>query len=398
MSCSIQKSAVSTTTPVQSRPTLRRFGIILAGLATLVLAEWGASQLMPRVPGSDRVPRNPYRYRGWPEYLSGLQPAATNGQCVLISNCQGYGGEYDGRMIYSVELARRLSATRLAGHANWTVHNWSVDGATSIDYLFAAAWLTRRHPDITLAVTGYADYLAVHAQADFGYSRTDLPRFLNDAAVRRALPASFRQRHGQTEAYLSFCAQDASALLRAGDFAWSWIERRMPGILNAWYAPNMPYLPWHLPRTSRTWLSQLPRPGPSGDGTDTIPLDYDASSTAMLAEYLDLLQRQHGRVVVVAEPYQHRNHPSAQLFLQDVARLASARSLEFWDLSAAVPDDEFKTTAHLSRTGHVRLAELLSERLARLPDATQSAAGSPIPGVATDQNATRPPPTADSQG
>ncbi len=365
----------------------------MAGLATLLLAEWGAGRLMPRVPGSDQAPRNPYRYRGWPEYVSGLRPAATNGQCVLISNCQGYGGEYDGRMIYSVELGRRLGAVQLGGHAAWTVHNWSVDGATSIDYLFAAAWLTRRQPDLTLAVTGYADYLAVHARADFGYSRTDLPRFLNDAAVRRALPQSFRDRHGRSEANLGFCAQDASALLRAGDFAWSWIERRMPGILNTWYAPNMPYLPWQLPKPARTWVRQLPASGPTGDGTDNTPLDYDASSTAMLTEYLDLLRRQHGRVVVVAEPYQHRDHPSARLFLNDVARLASERSLEFWDLSAAVPDNEFKTTAHLSRKGHLRLAQLLTERLAnppatgiapaaRLPPAPdRKAAGQTVPSV-----------------
>lgn len=342
--------------------TRRLLMAALSFAAVLAAAEWSARQAMPRVPPSGSVPRNPYRYRGWPEYLAGLPAAA--GQCVLISNCQGYGGEYNARMIYAAELQRRLNAMQFGGQTNWCVHNWSVDGATSIDYMFAAAWLSRRRPEITLALTSYADYLAVHAQADFGYARTDLPRLLNRPEVRRALPGSFRRRHGRSEENLSFCAQDASALLRCGDYAWSWIERRAPGILEAWYAPNMTYLPWQLGKPARTCLPRLPVAHGGDEGGASPPLDYDASSTAMLTEYLDLLRRQQGRVVVVSEPYQHRNHPSARKFAGDLARLTAARGLECWDLSAAVPDGEFMTTAHLTRGGHVRLAELLARRLA----------------------------------
>jgi hypothetical protein len=348
--------------------------VAAAVLLTLAGAEVCARLILPVVPPSGSVPRIPFRYRGWPEYVAGVPSQPTNGQCVLISNCQGYGGEYDGRMIYSVELGRRLAERRVGGWDRWTVHNWSVDGATSIDFVFAAATLTPRRPDVVLALTGYADYLAVHGHASFAYSRTDLPRLLNRPSVRRALPVTFLDRHGRTEQNLTFRAADTLALLRLSDYAWSWAERRVPGLLTSFYAPNMPYIPWQIPKVRKTWLPGLT--GGARDNFDSIPLDYTAVSTVMLSEYLDVLSRLRGRVVFVAQPYLHRDHPSERVFLRDAERLCAERGLEFWDLTAAVPDDEFKTSAHLSRKGHLRLAGLLAGRLALPP-------GSPVPAADT---------------
>jgi hypothetical protein len=335
--------------------------LILSLLAPLVLAwlavEWFSHSVLPVVPDSGEVARNPYRYRGWPEYMGGMDaPRSPDvGRCVLISDCQGYGGEYRDRMIYAAELAKRLGQARAGGKSDWQVHNWSVDGATSLDYVFLAAFLVEHPPDVVIALTSFADYRAEHFHEGLAFSRTDISRLVVRREVRRALPAGFLARHGRTEDVLRSAAHDALAALRFREYAWSWAERRFPGVLNDFYAARLTYLPWHLPKNPLV----KPIERPPREETE-LTIAYDADSRRMLEEYVATLARIPADVrILAAEPYNDPDDERAQRMVADAEALCAENGLTFRDLRRVLAADEFLTSAHLSRGGHVRMAETL---------------------------------------
>jgi hypothetical protein len=331
--------------------------LVLPLLLPLAVVELAGRALLPAVPPSDSIPRNPYRYRGWPEYVDGLaaDPAPGVGRCVLISNCQGYGGEYRRSMIYAPALEKKLRAARAGGRADWEVHNWSVDGATSLDIVLLAAALANRQADVVLALTNFADYRAEHFREGFAFSRTDIPRLLTRAPVRRALPSAFLARHGRCEDVLRFAAFDACAGLRFREYAWSWLDRRFPGLVNAAFAPRMTYLPWRLPKGPL--VTPIARP-PRLEGEPDVT--YNADSRRMLREYAATLARGAAPVrIMIIEPYNAPDDDRALRCAADAEALCAEYGLGFRDFRDLLEADGFLTSAHLSRRGHVRLAEAL---------------------------------------
>jgi hypothetical protein len=331
--------------------------LVLPLLLPLAVVELAGRMLLPAVPPSGSIPRNPYRYRGWPEYVDGLakDPAPGIGRCVLIGNCQGYGGEYRRSMIYAAALEKKLRAARAGGRTDWEVHNWSVDGATSLDTVLLAACLAERKADVVLALTNFADYRAEHVHEGLAFSRTDIPRLLTRAPVRRALPSAFLARHGRSEDILRFAAYDACAGLRFREYAWSWLDRRFPGLVHAAFAPRMTYLPWRIPKGPLVpAIARPPRPESEPDVT------YNADSRRMLREYAATLARGSAPVrIMIVEPYTVPDDDRVRRLTADAEALCAEYGLGFRDFRNLLEADGFLTSAHLSRRGHVRLAEAL---------------------------------------
>ena len=73
--------------------------LLLAGLV-LALGNGLAYRLLPEVPPSRDEARNPFRFRGFPEFVRGSSsaPTADSKTVVLLSNSQAYAGEYSPRM------------------------------------------------------------------------------------------------------------------------------------------------------------------------------------------------------------------------------------------------------------------------------------------------------------
>ena len=235
--------------------------VILVAALVLGFCEILARRALPRVPGSLDDNRNPFRVRGWPEFIRDVGKGPKGATIVLISNSQAYAGEYLGRVTYPAQLEQMLRDRKAGGRADWKVLNWSSDGMTSIEYVLLARYLQLHPPTLVLAVTGFADYSLEHAHRGFLHCRTDLPRLAGRPSILKGLPLSYLKRHGRIEDNLAFAVYDRVALYRLKEYLWSWLDVRLPGLHGMFYAPAVNYRPWQL--SGRAWLPpmELPRPG-----------------------------------------------------------------------------------------------------------------------------------------
>lgn len=343
----------------------RKFCLALGVLfAVQIVLEIGARRALPDVPSCVEVSRNPYRFRAWPEYISGLDRVSEAGTVVLLTNSQGYAGEFDHRRIYPAQLERLMSQDRVGGYPRWEILNWASDGMTSIELTLLASHLQTQKPTLVLAMTGYADYAAEHAREKLLYCRSDVPRLATRLRLLHHLPASYVSRHIGLEDFMTYLLRDRLALLRYREFIWSWLDPRFPGIHAALYAPSVNYRPWEL--RARPILPPLRK----SKLTPADPvLTYREGSRAMLNEYLTALSKIPARVIVVSQPLavppgdpRRKWH---EAFENDLQTLTAEKGLVLWDLVDALPPGDFLTSSHFQPANHVRFAQMLLERLSK---------------------------------
>lgn len=329
-------------------------------LCLLLLAEGIARWSGPGVPTCTESRRNIYRYRGWPEYIEGIRdlPDSTR-TVVFLSNCQGYGAEYPAKLGAASELGQELRRRGWQGTQDWEVLNWSLDGATSIEYTILAATLQEMKPDVIIASMAFADFRAEHFDAGYRYCRSDVPRLATRPLVLRHLPEGFLRRHAKVEDALAAAALDRLALLRVKEYIWSWLEGHFRGAHYALYAPSVNYRPWQIPKLE-PWVPQLRPIGLPRD--QDLDLLYDERSTAMLDELVGVLAASELPVVLVTQPFRDA-HYYADRFNVELGEAATAHGLPHWDLHDAIPSGKFKTSNHLTRRGHLLFAEELANRL-----------------------------------
>jgi hypothetical protein len=341
----------------------RFFGALAIGAAILACAEMSARRFLPCVPGCVETARNPYRFRGWPEFVGANSVPPGTGRVVLLTNSQGYAGELPERKIYPCLLEGLLNQSPPAGFERWEVLNWSSDGITAAELSLLAAYLQDLRPQAVVAVTGYADYATGHDGQGFLYCRSDVTRLGTRWSVLRRMPGSFRRDHLKMEDTLTVFLRDRLALLRFREYAWSWLESRLPGVHGMFYAPRVNYLPWEV-KTRRPWAKPIERTKPRA--ADPVFV-YGAGSTRMLDGYLALLSRLPTRVLVVSEPVcgvagDPRGKSNA-VFQRDLRAAVERHGLRFWDMHDGLPADSFITTSHLHPANHRRFAERMAERL-----------------------------------
>jgi hypothetical protein len=337
------------------------------GLAVVALACVATVLLLP--PPADCVEhsRNPYRFRDWQNFVDGLR--GTDGAAVvaLISDSQGYAGEYPGRRSYAARLEELLNERRTGGRDRWEVLNLSIDGVTPMEYMALAAYLQDHSPTWLISVSGSADYRADNYTRGFSYPRTDLPQLLTEGRLARRLPAAFWRRHGRVEDTLTAWMTRRMPLLRFRDFLWSWLDTRHPGAQKAFYAPRTTYRFWQLPGKART----QPVPDPFPDKTKgRLDLTYDELSTVMLGEFIgELAKIPAAHRLVAAAPLKEDyagtpDGPWIARFREDLGRFCAAQGLPFRDLTDALPSEDFITSNHLHDRNHRRMAELLADHIA----------------------------------
>lgn len=336
---------------------------LLAFLAVVGGAEWLARRALPVVPRADTVPRNPYRFRGWPEFTE-MPPAETGvAQVVLISNSQGYSGETPANRIYPDKLERMLTERRAAGFRAWQVLNWSFDGVTSMEYLLMAARLRDAHPDLVVAAVGMADFSDFNLDRPLSRCRTDLPRLAARPAIAARLPASFVRRHFKVEDVLTAGMWDRFALLRSRDYLWSRLDQTWAGLQPGLYAPFVNYHPWELDRRARVDLGRAPWRRAS-----KREVKYTSAARPLVAEFLDQLRQVPARRILVCtipngvgarDPIR----PDLDRFREDLASLCAERGLTFWALDDALPAEDYLDSLHFTPPNQQRFAEYLAERL-----------------------------------
>lgn len=331
---------------------------------TLVALNIAASVLLPRIPVSGSSGRNPFRFRGFPEYLSGIDQDPKAEKLVLLSNSQAYAGEYPPHEGYPAQLQNLLNETD-AGRI-LEVHNWSVDGITSMEYMLLAARLLESSPAVLVASIGYADFKGRNADEGFSHCRSDLPRLVSSPRLAQRLPGEFWQRHGRVEDTLGAVAGDLLPALRFPEFAWSWLDQRYPSMQPLLYAPSLYFHPWEL-NLERKWKKvRIARP--PAEENDAAYYEYDDRSTEMLEEFLAMLAAfDVAQRLVVACPGNHppsSSHASrVRRFRENAMRLTDQYDLPYVDLTEALPREDFLDSFHFNRENHRRYAERLWSEL-----------------------------------
>ena len=336
--------------------------LVFAGV--LGVAEWFARRALPAVPASEQVSRNPYRFRGWPEYtaLAPAQPGVA--RLVLLSNSQAYAGEIPASRIYADKLERALTAQRVGGFEKVEVLNWSFDGVTSIELTLLATRLREASPELVIAAVGVADFSAFNLTRPMSQCRTDLPRLATRPAIWRALPDAFTERHVDIEDWLTYGAWDRVALLRFRDFGWAWLDQQWGGLQMGLYSPAINYHPWrldHLPKRGAVGSPPWRRRG-------KLEVRYSPEARELVVEFLDAFRAIPAkRHLVIATP--HHLEPGDPLlahdraFLADLAALTAERDLAFWDDHALFPAEAFLDGLHFTPDYHQYYCERLFERL-----------------------------------
>ena len=343
------------------------FGSAAIALAAFGMACGTAFWLLPDPSDCVVHSRNPYRFRDWSNFVRGTHKSNGAAQVVLISDSQGYAGEYPARRSYAARLEEMLAARKPGGIDRWEVLNLSVDGVTPMEYVALAGWLRDASPEWLISVSGSADYRAENYTKGFAFPRTDLPGLLTDPALARRIPFSFWRRHGRVEDTLAAWVVRRNPLLRFRDFAWSWLDVRYPGAQKAFYAPRTTYRFWELRGKARTPPVAAPFRIP---GENTLDLTYDDKSSEMLEEFLDALAMIPARHRLVATAplksdfSDSREGPWIRRFRDDLRRMSAERGLPFEDLTDALPPEDFITSNHFHDRNHRRMAELLVERIA----------------------------------
>ena len=311
--------------------------------------------------------RNPYRFRDWGNFVEGIRGAGDAATVVLISDSQGYAGEYSPGYSYAARLENLLNERRTGGHARWEVLNLSIDGVTTMEYMALAARLREEKATWLISVSGSADYRAANLTQGFSFPRTDLPQLLTDWTMARRLPLAFWRRHGKVEDTLTAWMGRRMPLLRFRDFLWSWLDTRYPGAQKSFYAPRTNYRFWQLPGKART----VPVADPIPDKTKgRLDLTYDERSTLLLDEFLTELARipaEHRLVAAAplstdfADSYEG---PWIAAFRRDLARICAREGLAFWDMTDELPAKDFITSNHFHARNHQRMAERLADYIA----------------------------------
>lgn len=352
--------------PAPATGSARRVRRIAGGLVLLLLLAEGAARLWgPAVPSCAEARRNPYRFRGWPEYVAGTDElTVSNRVVVVISNCQGYGAEVPGRNGFPAVLQRKLNARPPDGGPPWRVVNWSLDGATSIEYGVLAARLHASKPAAIIVSIAFADFRAEHFEEGWRYSRSDVTRLATRPSVWRELPRSFRRRHFRIEDTLALWTFDRLALLRAAEYNWSWLEGRLPGSHYTLYAPAINYRPWRI-EGLRSWTKKIRPVGVPLD--QDLDLLYDERSTEMVAELVAFLSGGDTPVAWIAQPFRDPHH-HARRFARDLKAAAARHDAPFWNLQRIIPPNEYLSSNHLNSRGHRRLAQEIAARMADWPD------------------------------
>ena len=340
---------------------------VALGLAVVAGADFAVSRLLPAPANCVESARNPYRFRDWANFMAGLRDRGDAACVVLISDSQGYAGEWPAKKSYAARLEALLNERQTGGFAHWEVCNLSVDGVTPLEYMAAAARLRDERPTWLISISGSADFRADNFNQGFAFPRSDLTALATEWKVARRLPGAFWRRHGKVEDTLTAWVTHRFPLLRARDFLWSWLDTRYPGAQKAFYAPRTTYRFWQLPGAPRT--EPVPDPFPHRGG-EVLDLTYDERSTVLLNEFLDQLAAvPAAHKLVAANPLRSdfaemREGPWIAAFREDLARLAAEKGLPFWDLTLALAPEDFITSNHLHDRGHRKLAGLLADRIA----------------------------------
>lgn len=333
-----------------------------------------AEQALPRViyapldPGR-RLARNAHLRRDWDNYIRVTSvPRDPEVRVLLLSNSQGNGPEYPDRAIYPWLLQDALNDGRTGPPVR--VVNWSFGPNRVPEAIVLLARAQELRPHLVLAAFHPTWFQA--ADYEFQGKPTPLAMFPGDVVdtawlYRERLPPAFDAHYVKPVTAVSALFARHWPTYRFRDLPVSWLQANAP-----WFRPFVPegeWAAWSLSgRARRSRLQSQPVARPFVHVPHAALMDMFGEAAGRLGA---------PRVFVFQPHYYLLLQPSDVPLA--VTRALEAKGFQVWDMSHAVPWQEFLEgqNIHLADDGHRTFARALAERIRPLLDSTGAARAIP---------------------
>lgn len=328
----------------------------LAALAAILAAE----QALPRalytpIDPARRTARNAHLRRDWDNYVRATSiPHEPEVRILLLSNSQGNGPEYPDRVIYPWLLQDALNEGRTGPPVR--VVNWSFGPNRVPEAVVLLARAQELRPHMMLAVF----HPTWFQEADYAIQGrpTPLSMFPGDIVdtawlYRGRLPPAFAARYVKPVTAVSATFARYWPAYRFRDLPVSWLQVNVP-----WFRPFVPegeWAAWSLAgRARRSRLQSQPIARPF----------VHVPHPALIEMFAEAAARLDATRVFVFQPHYFRL-PQESNVPATVARALETKGFSVWDMSHAVPWQEFLEgqNIHLADDGHRTFARALADRV-----------------------------------
>ncbi|MFH2123809.1 MAG: hypothetical protein ABIJ50_10060 [Pseudomonadota bacterium] len=284
---------------------------------------------------------------------------------VIISNSQGYGRELSDQETYPVLLEKDLISQQ---KENVRVLNWSIPGGMMPDFIILAAAAKRLAPDILIFVDSPADCSNNRMELD---KKEGLRKnFISDCRfllwfsdIHKAIPSAFLAHFIRPIDYLDIFFAHIFTPWRYRDI---FISRLMQ-------TPELK--PFDKSGKSEKWFFQTAvsrqhyadqlRTASTKAQRTTRPINMSSISFELLNYFLNTTQGMKGEKYFVFMPLHSSIQKKNSLLLTEFTTRSAAKGFKVVDLSNKIPDDQYLTLTHFNEAGHVTMAHLFVDILAK---------------------------------
>ena len=322
----------------------------------LILAELILPALLLEPLSEDSFyPRNPYFRRNWDEYIRVTSKHHDpEYRILLISNSQGVGLEYSEDQIYTTLLQDYFNHAANGGQRIRLI-NWSIVGIQAPELIFLLARARELQPQLVLCILGPTAFKA--RSYIYDGKPTPITMFPSDVLetvwfYRDLLPASYREHYIKNIYFVS------------GLFSRYWTLYRLRELPLAMLLQRARFLMPFVPPSQRfTWLkkpAKLERlKKPKKKNFAKMPPHPE-----LLRMTREVSQDLHAKKIFIMQPHGFVVTKGEEIFANAIQDSLKAANWEFWDMTSAVPWNQFlKDAAHFTDQGHRIFADSLAIRL-----------------------------------
>lgn len=310
--------------------------------------------------------RNIFFRRGWVEHvLSADKLKRPEKLIVIISNSQGYGREVFDQETYPALLEKYLIQQQ---KEDVRVLNWSIPGAKVPEFTILAAAAKRLAPDILIFIDSPANFFIEEVALD---KKKDLQKnFISDCRlllwfsdIRKAIPSAFLSHFFSPVDYLDIF------------FAHIFTPWRYRDIFISGLMQSQEFRPFDKSGKSEKWFFQAADPQ-QGSATQlrtastkaqisTQPISISSIFLELLSYFLDTTQGMTSDKYFVFMPLHSSIQKKNSLLLNEFTTRSTVKGFKVVDLSNRIPDEQYLTLTHFNEAGHVTMAHLLVNLLAK---------------------------------
>lgn len=310
--------------------------------------------------------RNIFFRRGWIEHvLSADKIKRPEKLIVIISNSQGYGREVTDQETYSTLLEKHLIQQQ---KEDVRVLNWSIPGGKVPEFIILAAAAKRLAPDILILIDSPANFSL--NEVEFVKKEGLQKNFISDCRhllwfsdIRRAIPSAFLTHFFRPVDYLDIALAHIFA-------PWRYRDIFISGLMQL-----QEFRPFDKSAKSEKWFYQAagPRQGYANQlgaasakaQIATQPMSINSTLLELLSYFLDTTQEMTSDKYFVFMPLHSSIQKKNSLLLNEFTTRSAVKGFKVVDLSNRIPDDQYLTLTHFNEAGHVTMAHLLADLLAK---------------------------------